>query len=118
MPRPEDPRDADPIGGDESAHELPIEEILDLHAFAPAEIPEVVHDYLDQAQARGFREVRVIHGRGIGFQRDRVRRVLERHPAVEAYADAPAERGHWGATIIRLRPPAAGDKEPAAPAST
>jgi DNA-nicking Smr family endonuclease len=83
---------------------IPIEDALDLHAFAPRDIPEVVRDYLDEAAARGFREVRLIHGKGIGFQRERVRRLLETHPSVEAFHDAPAERGHWGATIVRLRP--------------
>jgi dsDNA-specific endonuclease/ATPase MutS2 len=84
-------------------HVLPIEDHLDLHPFQPRDIPDVVHEYLTEAAARGFDEVRLIHGKGIGFQRDRVREVLASHPLVESYADAPAERGHWGATIVRLR---------------
>ena len=88
---------------EDSVHVLPIEGSLDLHAFRPADVPDVVRDYLDEAWARGFREVRLIHGKGIGFQRERVRKVLESHPRVESFGDAPAERGHWGATIVRLR---------------
>ena len=83
---------------------LPIEDALDLHAFAPRDVASVVAEYLDAAQARGFVEVRLIHGRGIGVQRKIVQGVLARHPLVAAYADAPPERGGVGATIVRLRP--------------
>jgi dsDNA-specific endonuclease/ATPase MutS2 len=82
---------------------IPIEDALDLHTFAPADIPAVVADYLEAAHARGFREVRLIHGRGRGVQREIVRSVLSRHPLVVDYADAPPERGGWGATIARIR---------------
>ena len=82
---------------------LPIEDALDLHPFAPRDVASVVEEYLIEAAARGFREVRVIHGRGIGVQREIVRGVLGRHPLVESFADAPPERGGWGATIVRLR---------------
>ncbi len=64
----------------------------------------VVAEYLDAAQAKGFVEVRLIHGRGIGVQRKIVQGVLARHPLVAGYADAPPERGGAGATIVRLRP--------------
>jgi DNA-nicking Smr family endonuclease len=81
---------------------IPIEDALDLHTFAPADIPAVVADYLEAAQARGFTEVRLIHGRGRGVQRTIVRSVLARHPLVAAFADAPPERGGWGATVVRI----------------
>lgn len=83
--------------------EIPIEDVLDLHPFAPREILDVVGAYLEAASEKGFREVRLIHGKGIGFQRDRVRELLARHPLVESFRDAPASRGHWGATIVVLR---------------
>lgn len=83
--------------------EVPIEEVLDLHPFAPREIPDVVCSYLEAAHAAGFREVRLIHGRGIGVQRKRVQTTLARHPLVERYADAPPDRGGWGATIAWLK---------------
>jgi DNA-nicking Smr family endonuclease len=82
---------------------IPIEDSLDLHAFAPADVRAVVADYLEEARARGYREVRLIHGRGTGAQRASVHALLARHPLVASYADAPAERGGWGATIVRLR---------------
>ena len=82
---------------------LPIEDSLDLHTFSPRDVASVVDEYLIEAAARGFREVRVIHGRGIGVQREIVRGVLTRHPLVESFADAPPERGGWGATVVRLR---------------
>jgi dsDNA-specific endonuclease/ATPase MutS2 len=83
---------------------IPIEDALDLHAFAPRDIPSVVDEYLEAAFTRGFGEVRLIHGRGIGVQRKIVQSVVARHPRVAGYADAPPERGGAGATIVRLHP--------------
>ena len=83
---------------------LPIEDSLDLHAFAPKDVRPVVDEYLREAAARGFREVRLIHGRGIGMQRASVQALLAGHPLVERFSDAPPERGGWGATIVILRP--------------
>jgi len=88
--------------GDEPIR-IPIEDALDLHAFAPRDVASVVAEYLDAAHARGFSEVRLIHGRGIGVQRKIVQSVLARHPLVAGFADAPPERGGAGATIVRLR---------------
>ena len=83
--------------------EVPIEDSIDLHPFRPRDIPDVVRSYLEAAVERGFREVRIVHGKGIGFQREVVRKVLESHPDVEGFALAPPERGSWGATVARLR---------------
>jgi len=65
-------------------------------------VVSVVEAYLEQAAAAGLEEVRLIHGRGIGFQRERVRALLGRLPQVRAFSDAPPERGGWGATVVRL----------------
>lgn len=83
---------------------VPIEDALDLHPFAPRDIPSVVESYLEAARETGFREVRLIHGRGTGFQRSRVRDVLSKSPLVESFRDAPPGRGGWGATLAVLRP--------------
>lgn len=72
--------------------EVPIEDSIDLHTFRPQEVESVVEEYLFQAAERGFEQVRIIHGRGIGVQREIVRRALEKHPAVIAVEDAP-DRG-------------------------
>jgi DNA-nicking Smr family endonuclease len=82
---------------------LPIEDALDLHSFRPQDVRSVVEEYLVQAHARGFTEVRLIHGRGIGVQRAAVQALLAAHPLVAAYADAPEDRGGRGATLVRLR---------------
>lgn len=82
---------------------LPIGDSLDLHAFAPKDIPAVVADYLEECARRGFREVRLIHGRGTGTQRAAVRSLLAAHPLVTDFTDAPPERGGWGATVAYLR---------------
>jgi dsDNA-specific endonuclease/ATPase MutS2 len=82
---------------------LPLEDRLDLHSFQPRDVGSVVESYLDAALEAGFEEVRLIHGRGIGVQREIVRSVLSRHPGVAGFEDAPPERGGWGATVVRLR---------------
>ena len=88
---------------------LPLEDSLDLHSFRPEETADVVREYLGLARAAGFREVRIVHGRGRGVQRETVRRVLGGSAEVAGFADAPPERGGWGATVVRLadrpRPP-------------
>lgn len=81
---------------------LEIEDSIDLHAFAPRDLLNVVQDYLDAAHEKGLREVRLIHGRGTGFQRARVRELLTTHPLVVSFADAPPTRGGWGATVVTL----------------
>jgi DNA-nicking Smr family endonuclease len=83
--------------------ELPIEDVLDLHAFAPRDIGTALAAYLEAAFERGFDSVRIIHGRGIGFQRERVRSILERSPLVAGFRDAPPEAGGWGATLATLK---------------
>jgi len=99
-----DAPDEDSHGGEPAPVEVPIEAALDLHSFAPRDIPGVVVSYLEAARERGLVEVRLIHGKGTGFQRERVRDTLALLDSVQAYADAPAGRGHWGATIVQLRP--------------
>jgi DNA-nicking Smr family endonuclease len=79
---------------------VPIEQELDLHAFAPADIKSVVSEYITAAAARGLREVRLVHGRGRGVQRGIVQAALEHHPAVEQFWDDP--HAHLGATIALL----------------
>lgn len=82
--------------------EVPLEDVIDLHSFRPSETASVVEEYLAAAAARGFREVRVVHGRGTGAQRRTVRAVLARSPLVLEFRDAPPERGGWGATVVLL----------------
>jgi DNA-nicking Smr family endonuclease len=82
---------------------LPLEDSIDLHPFAPKDIPSVVEEYLEQCVAAGLSEVRIIHGRGVGVQRNIVRSLLERHPEVDSFQDAPPEAGGWGATRVVLR---------------
>jgi dsDNA-specific endonuclease/ATPase MutS2 len=82
---------------------IPIEDAFDLHPFAPREIPSVVESYLEAAVEAGFHEVRLIHGKGRGVQRARVHAVLAASALVVRFADAPPERGGFGATIAWLR---------------
>ena len=89
---------------DKGAVVVPIQDSLDLHAFAPRDISAVVREYLEECARRGFREVRLIHGRGTGTQRAIVQSLLGKHPRVLGFSDAPADRGGWGATVVYLRP--------------
>jgi DNA-nicking Smr family endonuclease len=81
-------------------HQVPIEPEIDLHTFAPRDIPSVVEEYVRAARDAGLREVRLIHGRGRGIQRGIVQSVLEKHPLVESFHDAPDS--HLGATVALL----------------
>lgn len=105
MADPENNELIDPANPFAEPIEIPIEESIDLHLFRPSEIADVVEGYLEAAIEKRFREVRLIHGRGRGVQRNRVQRLLARHPGVECFADAPGDRGGWGATIAWLRLP-------------
>jgi len=82
---------------------LPLEDSIDLHPFQPRDIPSVVEEYLQQCIDAGILEARLIHGKGKGVQRDIVRSLLEKHPAVASFHDAPAEAGSWGATVVLLQ---------------
>ena len=84
---------------------IPIQDFIDLHSFLPKEIPSVVAEYLEQCLQAGFGAVRIIHGRGAGVQRKIVRSILEKHPAVLSFHDAPPDAGGWGATVILLKIP-------------
>jgi len=82
---------------------IPITDVFDLHTVPPRDVKPVVEAYLEEAHKLGFRALRIIHGRGIGVQREIVRTVLARTEFVESFKDAPAEAGGWGATIVTLR---------------
>ena len=84
--------------------EIPITDVFDLHTFAPRDVKAALEAYLEAAIERGFIALRIIHGRGIGVQREMVRAVLARTPGIVDYRDAPAEAGGWGATLVSLRP--------------
>lgn len=77
-------------------------DVIDLHSIPPRQVRAVVEDYLREASGRGFRWVRIIHGKGIGVQREVVRSVLARDPQVIDFKDAPPEAGGRGATIVTL----------------
>ena len=109
--RGEPPPAADRAGGDDSAPPDPFPEpvtleigdVFDLHTIPPREVRAVVAEYLREAHSKGFRQVRIIHGKGVGVQREAVRSVLASTPFVEHFADAPPEAGGWGATIACLK---------------
>jgi DNA-nicking Smr family endonuclease len=84
---------------DEGPVEIPITDALDLHAFRPDEIRDVALEYLTEARSRGFRQVRLIHGRGIGMQRANLQAMLRRLAWVEDFWDDAM----LGATVVVLR---------------
>ena len=90
------------MDGDEPVS-IPITDVFDLHSVPPRDVQGVVEEYLIEAHAAGFRAIRIIHGRGIGVQREMVRAVLRRTAFVEDFGDAPAEAGGGGATVATLR---------------
>ena len=83
--------------------QIPIEDWIDLHTFSPKEIPSLLEDYLLECQKKGFKEVRIIHGKGKGVQMNIVHSFLEKSPLVESFKLAPPGAGAWGATIAVLK---------------
>lgn len=82
---------------------IPFRDVLDLHSIPPGQVRVVVEDYIDEAHTRGVRFVRIIHGKGIGVQREMIRSILSRSALVIDYSDAPPDAGGWGATIVTLK---------------
>jgi dsDNA-specific endonuclease/ATPase MutS2 len=82
---------------------IPISDVFDLHSVRPEDVEEAVEAYLEEANRLRLKALRIIHGRGIGVQREIVRAVLARIPFVLSFQDAPLEAGGWGATIVTLR---------------
>lgn len=82
--------------------ELEITDSLDLHAFAPRDVKSVVETYLAEAKKKNFKIVRIIHGKGIGIQRDTVRRVLAETSFVKSFKNAPEFVSSRGATVVEF----------------
>jgi len=82
---------------------VPIDGVLDLHTFAPGELKGLMQDYIDACLASNIYDLRIIHGKGSGVMRVRVRALLEKDLRVQAYEDAPANAGGWGATLVTLK---------------
>jgi len=104
---PEDDPDGDadqPVGDADQAVEWPIDGTLDLHLFDPAEVGDLVPEYLQACRERGILQVRIVHGKGTGALRQTVESLLERLPEVAEAWPADAIAGGWGATIVRLHP--------------
>lgn len=82
--------------------EMPVDGVLDLHAFRPAEVKEVVLAYIEACEEEGIRDLRIIHGKGMGVLRQQVQSLLDRHERVKSYTIAP-DASSWGATLVRLK---------------
>ena len=94
----------DPLNPFPEPFELEITDSIDLHSFAPRDVRSVVESYLTEARKKGFPIVRIIHGKGIGVQRETVRRILAETDFVESYKTGDEFSGSWGATIVKLKP--------------
>ncbi len=81
---------------------IPLDGVLDLHTFKPKEIPSLIDDYIVACRDEGVLDLRIIHGKGKGVQKARVHSILSKHPLVKRFADAPADAGGWGATLVEL----------------
>ena len=88
---------------DDEPIRIPITDVFDLHSVPPRDVKPIVQAYLEEAHKLGFAALRIIHGRGVGVQREIVRGILPKTDFVESFKDAPAEAGGWGATIVTLR---------------
>lgn len=101
--KPDPDGDMDPINPFPDPIDVPITDVIDLHTIPPRDVSRVVKEYLYQAHESGFRSVRIIHGKGIGVQRDMVRTILAKTEFVADWTDAPPIAGGLGATIVRFK---------------
>ena len=90
---------------------IPIDGNLDLHLFHPREVPDLLDDYFEECVRTGILEIRVIHGKGSGVLKKRVRSHLAKHPRVASFREAPPDAGGWGATLVTLRSDPPGDSD-------
>jgi dsDNA-specific endonuclease/ATPase MutS2 len=88
---------------DDEPIRIPITDVFDLHTVPPRDVKAIVEEYLLEARRMGFKALRIVHGRGIGVQREMVRQILAATPFVESFGDAPMDAGGWGATVVTLR---------------
>ena len=100
-----EPEDSDLEPYEPEPVEIPIDGVLDLHTFSPKELPDLLDDYLAACREQNILDVRIIHGKGKGILRKRVRSILKSHGLVAGFEEAPLEAGGWGATLVTLRPP-------------
>lgn len=104
---PPETNDDSPLSPDEDPFDEPVQlatgDVLDLHSIPPRQVKAVVEEYLNFAHEQGFKYVRIIHGKGIGVQREIVRSILSRQSFVLSFSDAPGEAGGWGATVVELQ---------------
>jgi DNA-nicking Smr family endonuclease len=82
---------------------LPLDGTLDLHAFVPSDVGDLVAEWLEASRAAGLRELRIVHGKGTGSLRRSVQAILARHPLVLSFRTAGEGAGGWGATLVTLR---------------
>ena len=92
------------MSADDEPTELPIDGTLDLHAFQPRDVKNLLSDYIDACRERGILALRIVHGKGTGALRRTVHAALERDPRVARFELAGGDAGHWGATLAWLKP--------------
>ena len=94
------------MNGEEDLIRIPVTDVFDLHSVPPRDVKGVVEEYLAEAHRLGLKALRIIHGRGIGVQREMVRAILARTPYVSDFRDAPLEAGGRGAPVVTFKQPA------------
>lgn len=82
---------------------MPIGDILDLHTFRPQDVSDLLNDYFAECIDSEIYFVRIVHGKGRGILKERVRSLLKKHPLVTSFGNAPLEAGGWGATLVELK---------------
>lgn len=83
---------------------IPVDGVLDLHAFRPEDVKDLVPEYIEECRRRGITRLRIIHGKGAGSLRRLVHGLLEKNPRVAGFETADLGGGGWGATEVRLHP--------------
>ena len=80
-----------------------VEANLDLHGLTRSEAAASVAEFLQRCTAQRLRCVRIVHGKGLGVLRAKLRRWLPLKDEVLAFTQAPAREGGAGALLVLLR---------------
>jgi DNA-nicking Smr family endonuclease len=80
-----------------------IQDGIDLHGLTRDQASAAVVEFLEQCLARGLRCVRIVHGKGLGILKARLRKWLPQREEVLAYCQAPASDGGSGALLVLLK---------------
>jgi DNA-nicking Smr family endonuclease len=80
-----------------------IQDGVDLHGLNRDQAAAMVVEFLNHCLGRGLRCVRIVHGKGLGILKAKLRKWLPQREEVLAFCQAPASEGGSGALLVLLK---------------